>query len=675
MESKGLQNIEMNDEITLTDIIQILKRRKWLLIATFVITVALTLVCLFFIATPTYEITATIKLPKSSSEMSLSGAAALVLGGSTTSPAVDEQIEIIKSRKVLGNVVKELNLLDYFKSKAKNPEKVELTENQVINMLAKDIVTATSKKNTSLISLTVALDDKELAYKIAQSVIKNYIEVSKELNKDENSYLYDFVRQQLPIVEKELAEVEAKLQEFQKTKSLMPTKEMEQLIESYNSITNQIVNTQLAIQSAEARIVELNKRISEVKGLAKAQSYTPTSPQLEQLKIELSQLEVQRSSLLLKYTEEAEPVKDVEKQIEVIKKMINGELNRITSAKVEAQDPVLSELYASLSKAITEKESLKAALQGLQKTKNDLDNQLSKYPEIQREYVALQRDFTVKQQTYTALKAKEEELRLSTAGMNFNVPVVVDEPYIPEKPAKPNKKLTLAVGGVLGIFLGILVAFLREATDQRILDKYQLTSIIGVIPTEFKLPIDSAKNTEAVKELYVKLFGNNFSHEESNKTAKMIHITSVGRINEKNSISYELSKFFSALGKRTLIIDTTGDFSNLVDKSKALSFSQFISQNDLARYKDTLSFVIKSKDDEPYAFFNETFLEKVNLLKDKMDAIMIITPDSDSAEAKYFEDIANSSVVVIKPSISEKPKLLFGSLFKNVHFVWIDKKW
>jgi uncharacterized protein involved in exopolysaccharide biosynthesis len=674
MESKELQNTEMNDEITLSDIIQILKRRKWLLISTFVITVALTLVYLFFIATPTYEITATIKLPKSSSGMSLSGAAALVLGGSTTSPAVDEQIEIIKSRKVLGNVVKELNLLGYFKSKAKNPEKVELTENQVINTLAKDIVNATFKKNTSLISLTVALDDKELAYKIAQSVIKNYIEVAKELNKDENSSLYDFVRQQLPIVEKELAEVEAKLQEFQKTKSIMPTKEIEQLIQSYNSITNQIVNTQLAIQSAEARIAELNKRISEVKGLAKAQSYTPTSAKLEQLKKELSQLEIQRSSLLLKYTEEAEPVKDVEKQIEVIKKMINEELNRITSAKVEAQDPVLSELYASLAKAITEKESLKAALQGLQKTKNDLDNQLSKYPEIQREYVALQRDFTVKQQTYTALKAKAEELRLSTAGMNFNVPVVVDEPYIPEKPAKPNKKLTLAVGGVLGIFLGILVAFLREATDQRILDKYQLTSIIGVIPTEFKLPIDSAKNTEATKELYVKLFGNNFSHKESNKTAQMIHITSVGKITEKNSICYELSKLFSALGKRTLVIDTTGDFSNLIDKSKAQSFSQFISQSDLAQYKDTLSFVIKSKDDEPYVFFNETFLEKVNLLKDKMDAIMIITPDSDSAEAKYFADIANSSVVVIKPNISEKPKLLLGSLFKNVHFVWIDRK-
>ncbi|WP_448376814.1 Wzz/FepE/Etk N-terminal domain-containing protein, partial [Fervidobacterium sp.] len=78
MESKELQNIEMSNEITLSDIIQILKRRKWLLITTFAITVAITLIYLFFIAKPTYEITATIKLPKTSSGMSLSGAAALV---------------------------------------------------------------------------------------------------------------------------------------------------------------------------------------------------------------------------------------------------------------------------------------------------------------------------------------------------------------------------------------------------------------------------------------------------------------------------------------------------------------------------------------------------------------------------------------------------------------------
>jgi len=668
MESKELQNIEMSDEITLSDIIQILKRRKWLLITTFVVTVALTLIYLFFIATPTYEITATIKIPKSSSGMSLSGAAALVLGGSTTSPAVDEQIEIIKSRKVLGNVVKELNLLDYFKSKAKNPEKVELTENQVIDMLYKDIVTATSKKNTSLINLTVALDDKELAYKIAQSVIKNYIEVSKELNKDENSYLYDFVRQQLPIVEKELAEVEAKLQEFQKTKSLMPTKEIEELIKQYTDLGKKIVETQLAIQSADAQIAELSKRISEVKGLAKAQSYTPTSARLEQLKNELSQLEIQRSSLLLKYTEEAEPVKEVEKQIQVIKKMINDELNRITAAKIEAQDPVLSELYASLSKAITEKESLKATLQGLQKTKNELDNQLSKYPEIQREYVALQRDFTVKQQTYTALKAKAEELRLSTAGMNFNVPVVIDEPYIPEKPAKPNKKLTLAVGGVLGIFLGILAAFLREASDSRILDENQLGTLTGQQPIIFNLPIESEKNTDALKDTLVYIYG-----ESSENASKIVHITSAGNVDEKHKIALEIAKLSSTLGKRTLVIDLEGHITKLIGNENIPNISSFISDKELEIYKENLSIISKNEKDSPYITLNEKIKEKLNELKEKIDTVIIITHHATSAEARYISSMSDKNLLITKKGISTKAEVLSGLLQKNTQVIFVRK--
>jgi len=667
MESKELQHIEMSDEITLSDIIQILKRRKWLLISTFAITVALTLIYLFFIATPTYEITATIKIPKTSSGMSLSGAAALVLGGSTTSPAVDEQIEIMKSRKVLGNVVEELNLLDYFKSKAKNPEEVELTENQVINMLY-SILTATSKKNTSLISLTVALDDRELAYKIAQSVIKNYIEVAKELNKDENSYLYDFVREQLPIVEKELAEVEAKLQEFQKTKSLMPTKEIEQLIQSYSDIANQIVNTQLAIQSADAQIAELNKRISEVKGLAKAQSYTPTSAQLEQLKKELSQLEVQRSSLLLKYTEEAEPVKEVEKQIEVVKKMINEELNRITSAKVEAQDPVLSELYASLSKAITEKESLRAALQGLQKTKNELDNQLSKYPEIQREYVALQRDFTVKQQTYTVLKAKAEELRLSTAGMNFNVPVVIDEPYIPEKPAKPNKKLTLAVGGVLGIFLGILAAFLREASDSRILDENQIITLTGQMPVIFDLPIESEKNTDAFKNTFVHIYG-----ESNENTNKIVHITCAGNVDEKHKIALEIGKLSSALGKRTLVIDLEGHITKLIGNENIPNISSFIADKELKTYKENLSIISKNEEDSPYITLNEKIKDKLNALKEKIDTVIIITKHVTSAESRYISSMSDKNLLITKKGISTKAEVLSGLLQKNTQCVFVKR--
>ncbi|MGC9772479.1 GumC family protein [Fervidobacterium islandicum] len=667
MEDK--QIIQTSEEITLSDLFQILRRRIGIIVFVTVITGLITLFYLLFIAKPIYSISATIKIPaKSASGINL-GAAAVLLGGSTSAPGVDEQIEIIKSRRVLKNVVNELNLLHYFKSKTKDKAKEELTENQVIEKLYKDIVKASSQKNTSLIQITVELDDKQLAYNIVQSIIKNYIDISKELNKDENSYLYDFVQQQLPIVEKELAEIEEKLQKFQQEKSLVPTEEVKQLVTTYTELDNQIVNAQLNLRAIEETVTLLNKQISEVKGMAVAQSYTPSSEQLEELKKQLAELEIERNSLLLKYTEEAPAVKEVTEKIEVVKKMINAELSRITSAKLETQDPALSELYASLSKAITERESLKATLQGLQKAKEELDKKLEKFPEIQREYVALQREQTIKQQVYATLKAKQEELRLSTAGMNFNVPVVIDEPYIPEKPAKPNKKLTLAVGGVLGIFLGILGAFLREATDQRILDKQQVVSLLGQETIDYTNPFDAKKNSEALKNTLVHTF-------ETSDSNKITHITSAGKIPEKNQIAFELAKLSASLGRRTVLIDTAGELSLNVSKEKAISISKFVSDKsdkNLPEYSENLCIVLKTEDDSDYLTLSPKFKEKLENLNGEFDTIFIITPDVSSAEAKYTAEFSSKNFLVAKPKISTKKDLLTAYTMKELNLLWVSK--
>lgn len=664
------QPVQTSEEITLGDLFQILKRRLWIIISITLITSLVTLFYLLFIAKPIYSISATIKIPaKSASSLNLGSAAAILLGGSTSAPGVDEQLELIKSRRVLKNVVDELKLVEYFKSKSKAKGSTEITENQIIDILSKDVIKASSKKSTSLIQLSVELDDKELAYNIVQSIIKNYVEIAKELSRDENSYLYDFVQQQLPVVEKELAQIEEKLQQFQKEKSLLPTEEIKQLMEAYTEIGKKIINTQLSIQSTEEVIASLNRRIAEVKGMAASQSYTPSSKQLEELKKQLAELEIQRNSLLLQYTEEAPEVKQVAKKIDSVKKMINEELSRITSTKLEAQDPVLSELYASLSKALTEKEGLKATLQGLEKAKEELDRKLNKFPEIQREYIALQREFTVKQQVYTTLKAKQEELRLSTAGMNFNVPVVIDEPFIPEKPAKPNKKLTLAVGGVLGIFLGILGAFLREATDQRILDKQQVVSLLGQETIDYTNPFDAKKNSEALKKTLVYTF-------ETSDSNKITHITSAGKIPEKNQIAFELAKLSAALGRRTVLIDTAGELGLNVSKEKAISISKFVSDKsdkNLPEYSENLCIVLKTEDDSDYLTLSPKFKEKLENLNGEFDTIFIITPDVSSAEARYTAEFSSKNFLVAKPKISTKKDLLTAYTMKELNLLWVSK--
>ncbi|MGB9796083.1 GumC family protein [Fervidobacterium gondwanense] len=662
------QNTQMQEEITLHDIFQILKRRMKFMAIIFLVTVFATGLYLL-ITKPVYEVLATIRIPKSSSIPSLSGTAAMLLGGSVSSPAIDEQIEIIKSRKVLGSVVEELKLIDYFSKDGKE----KLTINQVVSALAKDVITVTSKKNTSLIEIKASLKDKEVAYNLVKSIIDNYIKYSKELNKDENSYLFDFIENQLPVVEKELAEIEQRVEEFQKTKSVAPTQELEALMKNFATIQTNIVDTELQLKGVETQISAIEKNIAEIKGLIGKDSYTPNSLKLQELRKELVGLEVQYSTLRVKYTEDADPVREVKKQIETVRKMISDEISRILSSKVDSEDPVLAELFKNLITLQSEKESLSATLRGLELVKETLDEEVKKFPEIQREYVSLQRDYTIKQQTYSLLKAKYEELRLSTAGMSFNVPLVVDEPYIPEKPAKPNKKLTLAIGGVLGIFLGILGAFIKEATDKTLHSEEQIrfitgnAQVFGRIPTlKIELPVLSNPAFEQSEPF--KLAALNIQSLQN--SPKVIAITSPDKEDGKSVIASNLALSYSKIGTRTLLIDLNlrnpkideifklNQSAGLADVvTKKLPF-----ENAVVRQTENLDILtVGNISTDPTTIISSAKItELIEEAKNRYEKIIIDTPSVNGySDTALISKYADTVLLVIRLSKTQRDKLNF----------------
>ncbi len=64
---------------------------------------------------------------------------------------------------------------------------------------------------------------------------------------------------------------------------------------------------------------------------------------------------------------------------------------------------------------------------------------------------------------------------------------IIDSAELPKSPMKPNKKMNLAIGGVLGIMLGLGVIFLVEYLDNTIktpedIKKYLDLPVIGTIP-------------------------------------------------------------------------------------------------------------------------------------------------------------------------------------------------
>jgi uncharacterized protein involved in exopolysaccharide biosynthesis len=640
------------DELTLSDILKIFKKRKLWFWAVFILTILATGVYLYFFATPIYEVSTKVKIPARSgasslsSLSSLSGAAALILGGSSAAPGISDQIEIIKSRKTLTKVIEQLNLLEYFRNKVKDEEaKKNITINYVISTLQEEIITVEPLKDTSFIEIKVSLDDKELAYKISKTLIDAYTEVSSELNKDENTYMIEFIEKQLPVTEKELAEIEEKLKNFKQTKSVLPSKEAELLLDALSEIDKQYFATKIQYQETLAKLDELKKSVSDVKDLIEKLKYVPNSPIITSLREKLTEYQIEYNALLQKYSEDSVEVAEYKARIEEAQKRIQQEVKNIISSQLNTDDPILSSISSELVTTQSSIEILKASLNALLSLKTELESQIKRLPEIEQEYLSLQRDYQLKQSAYVLLKSKLEEAKLTTAGLNLNVPVIVDEPFIPEKPAKPNKKLTLAIGGVLGIFLGILAVFLSEASDKKIRDSFDIEKLIEKEPLVLT-GISDFTNLKFLND--IKTIALNLIKDGKSKT---IGVTSVGKVEEKDDITLRLAEFFSSTGN-TILIDFEGKYV-----SRGLKGTD---KNNIYNFKENLDVFSAAKASETSEFLKlvNNFEKDFENIKQNYDYIIFNLPNYENPDTLAFVKYCEKFVLIAKKDVSEKESFL-----------------
>lgn len=87
---------------------------------------------------------------------------------------------------------------------------------------------------------------------------------------------------------------------------------------------------------------------------------------------------------------------------------------------------------------------------------------IKKLPLVEQDDVRLARDIKVRTDMYTVLSTAAQQLRVISIGRATSVRLV-DVPLVPERPLKPNKPLVVALGAATGLFLGMVVAFLRKS--------------------------------------------------------------------------------------------------------------------------------------------------------------------------------------------------------------------
>ena len=491
------QNINTEDTIDLKELFFSLIA-QWKLIALCVI---LSLVCalLYLRTTPdTYQVDALVQVEENK------GASAALLGDLSEmieqkSPAQAE-IEILKSRLVLGTVIDRLNLNirihgteDSFWSRLLNKHEYD-SEYSGKSVLFKD-----NQKSFDVRSFEIpdyyrdknlllrfsqgkfSLTDEETEQVVFSAPLNQTSQLQSEYglwkvgiySQDNFDSTYLIQKQSLP------AAVRSLLADY----SVAEKGKMTGVL----GLNYQGTDKQHITQVLNAILAAYSQQNIERRSAETAQTLKFLEDQLPELKQQLDVAEREFNRFRQQYntvdvTKESELYLTQSVTLETQKAELEQKVAE-ASAKYTAEHPIMQQMNAQLS--------------AINKKINELDGTLRRLPELQRQYLQLFREVEVKQQLYTGLLNSYQQLRIAKAGEIGNVRIV-DTAVEPIEPIKPKKLQILILSIFLGGFLGTLLALLRNMLRSGVKDSTQ-------IENELDLPVYATVPRSPVQESRIKL--------------------------------------------------------------------------------------------------------------------------------------------------------------------------
>jgi succinoglycan biosynthesis transport protein ExoP len=321
-------------------------------------------------------------------------------------------------------------------------------------------------RRTRLVDLTFTHTDPQLAADALNAMIESYIEMNVARRYEATEEATDFLTNEIETVQKDIKSKELKLQEYGQSTNIL----------ALNSNENTVVETLGDLNRAmtNARIDRINKETfyNEIK--AAGPDYIPSAlnnPVIQRLGEDYNRVSREYAKSLETFLPDYPQVQSLKAELDTAKKALED----------ETQDQI-TRAYTDWQTALSNERQLAAEF-------NRARGAAFKQSGNAIQYNALLTEIQNAKSLLDTLMKRKSETDVSSRLKGFRTSNIwaVDKAEVPLFPSSPNTARNMAIGLMVGIFVGLGLALLTESLDVSVKNAEDVMKFAGV-PTLGMVP-------------------------------------------------------------------------------------------------------------------------------------------------------------------------------------------